>query len=587
MVVFLWFQLTGKKKVEEAIPLKDFYIETMSVSNTGRQSAITKNAKIEWISEITISAQTPGRVTSLSAQVWSTIKKWSPIANLEDTQWSTIFRWESSSLAVNSAQNSYEVQRKNLEKQIDDLLLAKERAELNYTNTAWGEVNNTSLQIAGLQKNLEKARLDYNTKLNNDDTTLQNNITSAKNIYSDTFNLLIDVIDQWDRLLGVTDANRKLASDYDIYLGGRSIDVRKEAEDQLWNLLSQRSQLEKLGNNITSGNINNFLDQYKSIVSWINWFTVSMKDVFANSLEDSRYLPKAKLEALTASFGWLQSKASWIISSITAQSNALWLFIESYKPAQESLAKQIEVLENDILVKQTQLEEAAKNSEITLKWSEGNYNFAVDTKNLNLQTIENTLAQAQIALREAQFNVQKLYIQSPIVGTISDVFVDIWQEVTIGTPIARIVSEWKWVKIGLSEKEVQWIEVGWSVTLVSETSTWVWVVTAVGKVADKNGNFPVEIYVETWDFLVWSFVDVSISANRDSFMVPINAVSIVDNNIWQVIVWDGQSVSAKRVTLGLVLWKYIEIKDQRNAQEQIVLTDIRNYDKEKMTIKLK
>jgi hypothetical protein len=54
--------------------------------------------------------------------------------------------------------------------------------------------------------------------------------------------------------------------------------------------------LEKLGNNITSGNINNFLQQYKSIVGGINEFTVSMKDVFANSLEDARYLPKAKLE---------------------------------------------------------------------------------------------------------------------------------------------------------------------------------------------------------------------------------------------------------------------------------------------------
>lgn len=589
ILILIWFVIRASKSSEDTMVAEktDFLIETLTVWTSWEGAIITKNWKVEWISDITLTAQTAWRVVSLNSKIGLDIQKWWNIARLEDTQWSTTYRAQSSSLAVDSAENTYEVQKKNIEKQIQDLLLAKQRAELNYNNTNGWETNNTILQLAGLQKSLEKARLDYQTKLSGDNTTLQNNIISAKNIYNDTLNLLFDVVDQSDKLLGVTDANRRLASDYDIYLWWRNVDVRRKAEDQLRVLIAKKDELQSLWNNITLDTVDDYLEKYKTIAQGINDFTVSMKDVFVNSLEDARYLPKAKLDWYIASFWVLQSKASGIIASITAQSNALRLFVESYLPNQESLRKQIEILENDIAVKETQLEEAAKNSEINLKGAQWNYDFVVDTKDLNLQTITNTLQSAQIALNEAQFNISKLSINAPIAWVVSDVLVDVGQEVSIGTPIAKIVSEWKWIKLSVSEKELDGIEVWKNVTLKSEGIEGNWLIVSVWRVADKNWNFPIEIYIENWDFAIGTYVDIEIPASRWTSMIPLNAVSIIDNNIGQIVLWNWSELSTKTISLGLVFWQYVEVKDVLDPNSAIVISDIKNYDKDKMNIKVK
>jgi hypothetical protein len=280
----------------------------------------------------------------------------------------------------------------------------------------------------------------------------------------------------------------------------------------------------------------------------------------------------------------LQSKASGIISWITNQSNGVKQFIESYKPNQESLATQIEILENDIEIRKTQLEEAAKNAELNVDSSDNNYNFAVDTKELNLQTIENNLRSAQIALQEAQFNIMKLSINAPIAWVVSDILVDVWQEVSAGTPVAKIVSKWMWMKLSMSEKEIEWILVWQEVSINYEDKTWTWRVVAVWSVWDKNGNIPVEIYITGWDFTIGSYANVEIPTSRSSSMIPLNAVSIVDNNLWQIILRNGSELETRRVKLWLVLWNYIEVTDKFEGSYQIVLTDIKNYNKETMNL---
>ncbi len=585
VITIILSQVFSKPKKESTEEEKqNFTIKTMTIGWEWWNTTITKNARIEWISEITLSAQVWWRVRSLNATIWENVSIWTNIAQLTDTQWSLIFRAESSQLSIDSAENSYEVQKRNLEKQISDLLIARERAQLSYDNTIWNTINNTTLQIESLEKSLEKARLDYNTKVNSDWITLQNNIQSAKNIYSDTLNLLVDIIDQSDRLLWVTEANEKRPEDYDIYLWWRDVTVRSKAESELLSLFGERSKLQALWNNITSENITGYLEQYKVVAQKINDFTVTMKDVFINSIIDERYLPKAKLDWHIASFWVLQAKASWIVASITNQSNAVKQFIESYWPNQESLASQIEILENDIAIKKAQLEEAAKNAELNLDVSDGNYNFAVNTKELNLETIENNLRSAQIALQEAQFNFAKLSINAPIAWVISDILVDVWQEVSPWTPIAKMVSKWIWMKLSMSEKEIDWIVVWQEVSVVYEDTIGTWRVVAVWSVGDKNGNIPVEIYITDGEFTIWTYASVSIPTNRSSSMIPLNAVSIVDNNVGQIVVRDGNEISTKRVRLWLVLWNYIEIVDWIEKTYQVVLTDTKNYDKETMNL---
>ncbi len=595
ILIFVWIIISaiilGKLFTQNSetswdVAKKDFLITVLPLGTQWWQTSITKNGTVEWSSDIILSSLTAWRVQSISTDIGKDVGKWSLLVQLVDNQWTATFRTESAKLSINSAQNTYEVQKKNLEKQINDLLIAQERANLNYTNTAWWTTNNTILQLSGLQKSLEKNRLDYDNKVKADEITITNNIATAKNIYTDTTNLLLDVIDQWDKILGVTPANKNPIEE-DIYIWGMSIETRNKAELQLKNLFTQRDNLAKIGNNITWDSIQSYLEKYRAVLSDINEFTISMREVLVNSIEDIRYLPRTKIDAYTAAFSALQSKASGINSSITAQINSLSSFLSTYKDQQESLRKQIEIAENNILVQQTQLQEQAKNSSLNLQSTSGNLWFAVDTKELNLDTIRNSLAQAQLALREAEFNLSKLAIKAPIDWVVAEVLVDVWQEVSMGTPVIKLVSQWTEVNIDLSDKELEWIMVWDSVQLQQDQTQWTWVVVSIGKVADKNGNYPVKIVIEDWDFAVGSFIDVVLTASRWNKVIPLNAITIVDNGIWQIVVWDGNTISTKLVTLGMIFGNYAEITDTFDSTYQLVISDVKNYDPTKMTIKVK
>lgn len=595
ILIFVWVIIaaiilgklfTQKPETTWEVAKKDFLITVLPLGTQWWQTSITKNGTVEWSSDIILSSLTAGRVQSITTDIGKDVGKWALLVKLADTQWTSTFRTESARLSINSAENTYEVQKKNLEKQINDLLIAQERANLNYTNTAWWTVNNTLLQLSGLQKSLEKNRLDYDNKVKADEITITNNIATAKNIYTDTTNLLLDVIDQWDKILGVTPANKNPIEE-DIYIGGMSIETRNKAELQLKNLFIQRENLAKIGNNITWDSIQSYLEKYRTVLSDINEFTISMRKVLVNSIEDIRYLPRTKIDGYTASFSALQSKASGINSSITAQINGLSSFLSTYKDQQESLRKQIEIAENNILVQQTQLQEQAKNSSLNLQSTSGNLWFAVDTKELNLDTIRNSLAQAQLALREAEFNLSKLAIKAPIDWVVAEVLVDVWQEVSMGTPVVKLVSQWTEVNIDLSDKELEWIMIWDSVQLQQDQTQWTWVVVSVGKVADKNGNYPVKIVIEEWDFAVGSFIDVVLTASRWNKVIPLNAITIVDNGIWQIVVWDWTTISTKLVTLGMIFGNYAEITDSFDTTYQLVISDVKNYDPAKMIVKVK
>lgn len=589
--IIVWAMILGRVFMKEDAVVsedakKDFLISVVPLGSSEWQTTITKNATVEWSSDIILSALTAGRVQSIRSDIGKDVSKGSLLVQLMDNQWSTTFRAQNARLSINSAENSYEVQKKNLEKQITDLMIAQERAQLSYTNTAWGNINNTILQLSGLQKSLEKNRLDYDNKVKSDTVTITNNIATAKNVYTDTMNLLLDVIDQGDKILWVTPSNKNPIEE-DIYIGWKNIEVRRRAESLLKDLFVQRENLQKIWNAITEDNISEYLEKYRVTVTAINEFTISMKDVLVNSIEDLRYLPKALLDWYSSSFGGLQSKASGINSSITAQINGLSSFLSSYKDQQESLRKQIEIAENTVLVQQTQLQEQAKNSSLNLQSTSGNLWFAQDTKELNLDTIRNNLAQAQVALREAEFNLSKLSITTPIDGIVADILVDVGQEVSMGTPIVKLVSNGQEVNVTLSDKELEGITVGDSVSLVQDQNLWTWVVVSIGKVADKNGNYPVKVFIEEWEFAVGSFIDVAISASRTNKVIPLNAITIVDNSLWQIVVWDGSEITTKLVTLGMVFGDYAEIKDTFDSTYQLVISDVKNFDPAKMVIKVK
>jgi multidrug resistance efflux pump len=586
LLAFLWYKYGTPTKLEQVETKKDFTISTMSIGNTSGSSVITKSAKVEWSSNIVLSALTAGLVQLIKTSVWEDIQKWSFLVQLADSQWSATFRKQNAELSISSAQNTYQIQKKQIEKQIQDLLIAKERANISYNNTAWKAWNNTQLQLSGLQKSIEKARLDYDNKLKSDDIAINNNIATAKNIYSDTMNILVDTIDQWDKILAITDTN-KLSPEEKLYIWWKDTNIKALAETQLTTLFAKKIQLEKIWNSITKENLDDYLKQYAQILSTINEFIITIKSVLFNSIIDTRYLSQTKLDGLTATFSTLQSRISATNTSITSQTNSFSAFLATYKDQQESLRKQIDILENDVLVKQTQLDEQSRNTSLNLQSSSWNLSFIVDTQNLSLASIENSLSQAQLALREAEFNFTKFSIISPIEWIVADILVDEWQEVSIWTPIIEMVSKWEEINIWLSQDEIKWIAIGDQVEVYNEEYISSGTIVSLWRVADKNGNYPAKIIIPWEGFNVWSFVTIRVVSSRSNLVIPLNSITIIDNNVWQIALRDWEKITTKLITLWSIFGDYAEVKDKISPEYQLITSDISNYDEARMTIKAK
>lgn len=388
------------------------------------------------------------------------------LISLADSAGTYTLNAQRAGLSVQSAANAFAINQQNLEKQLEDAKLAYQKTIVSTDNSILGNADSSAqLQLKQLEQNLTKSRIDYDIKLKSDEQALENYVNTARNVYSDVTNLMLDVIDQADKFLGYSLINAHLNNGFEIYIGVKNDNTKYLAEQKLAELMRQKDTLQNLGNNITLDNITNYLSQYKKIVDTINEMTVAMKNVL-NATTVGGTLTQAGLDGYIASFSALQSKASGISSSITAQVNSIDSFVNTYKDNQNSLKKQIELLETQVEVTTKQLEEGSKNASYNLEQSKNNLNFLSTTKDNNLSSLRNSLSQAQVAYQEAQLALSKLSIQAPIPGIISEVLVDKGQDVSPGTPLVKMVSEGKEMTIRATAEEKNYVMLGQDVEVV-------------------------------------------------------------------------------------------------------------------------
>lgn len=608
----------GKEEVTQEVVKKPYYLTIEPVTKSDRAGTITKNAKVLGTSEITITSLVAGRINALPVKLGSTVGNGQTLAQITDTNGTIRFGVEKSQLAVDSAQNSYAVQKANLEKQIKDSQLALERAQVWLTSTLddaaqqrdkikfdLANVNanvagsNTQLQLEKLQKDLAKAQLDYQTKLDADSQNLTNYTITAWNINTDVNNLVTDIITESDKVLWVSEEFRSYNDNYEVYLAGKDLASLFKAKDSLLTLRGLQDDLDLLSKTpIDQDNIVTYLNSYRTILSTVNDLVTSMKDVLI-ATPPSLQLPQSAIDGLVALFNGLAAKSSGITSGITAQVNGISSFVATYQQSQQSIAQQINILKDQIGIAQKWLEDAQfttqlgadrstialdagiQNAQLNVDASKLNNNFVQNTKDLNLQTIQNQLQSAKIALKELDFNQGKYRVSAPIAGIISDVLVDVWQDVNPWTPIATIVSNSQQLEISVTQSELQYLTKGQQVSISNEFQTGSATIDTISPIANKQWNYTIIISLKNNNFSVGSFVDVAIPLYKWMIMIPLNAVNIVDINRGQINLWDGTSVIQRTVWLGWVYGNMIQVQDMIEAGLMLITSDVNNYDSAK------
>lgn len=579
----------SQKKVDNTAETEKqkFFIVTQAIGKEAQWS-IKKTATVQAASDITITAQIAGRVNSTNVAIGQKVNQKQLLISLVDSAGTYTLNAQRASLSVQSAANAFTVNQQNLEKQIQDATLSYQKTTVSSDNSILANSNSSAqLQVKQLEQNLAKARIDYDIKIKNDEQTLQNYLTTAKNVYSDVTNLMLDVIDQADKFLGYSLINSHLNNGFEIYIGVKDDNTKYLAEQKLAELMRQKDTLQALGNNITLQNITDYLSQYKKIVDTINEMTTAMKNVL-NATIVWGTLSQAGLDGYISSFWALQSKASGISSSITTQVNSINSFVTTYKDNQNSLKKQIELLETQVDVTTKQIEEWSKNASYNLEQSKNNLNFLSNTRDTNLNSLRNSLSQAQVAYQEAQLALSKLSIVAPIPGIIGEVLVDKGQDVSPGTPLIKMVSEGKEIMIRATANEKEYVMLGQDVEIVAEWKSFSWTVTEIGSVTDDTGNYVIKVRIsDDADIDIGSFVDVMIPLQQWNSVIPLKSVNIVDNNRWQIFLWNGASIEMKTISLGSVYGDGIEVTEELPEDSELIISDISNYDPEKMILEKK
>ena len=620
-IVVLFLIAWCAKKVEPVALKIPFVLTTQPLVQTTQSSYFTKNAKIIWTSQITVTSQIWWRVVSLPVGLGAIVNQWQLLVQLADTAWSTKFGLQRSQVAIDTANNTFDIQKQSLDKQIADTQLALQRAQSTATTVSWDTAkqlekaqfdaqnsqniswSTTQLQLTKLQWDLEKQKFDLETLRTSNRQTLANFVQTAQNINFDITNLVQDIATQTNILVWATEEFRNSSEALSPYLWAKDFNAKSQARNALVRLLWLQAQLKSLDTAVTTGNLTMYLGSYSDILDSVNQTVASVKTLLIASVPWWSFTQQV-IDWLTAQFNGYASRSSGITSSITAQINWIKSFTSTYQKNEDSFVKQIASLDSQIWITTKTLQDAAFATsiwldrttlatqdqriwvDIWLQSAQSNANFVSSTKDINLQSLQNSLKNAQIWLAENQFNQSKLRIASPITAIISDVLVDVGQDITPGTPLVSLASTSQEIEIKLIDKERDSIQVWQSVTIVNERQQTQWRISSLSRVWDKNWSFKAIVLFNDQDFSIGTFVDVRIPLSQWWVIIPLNAVKIVDINRGQIYLRDGTKIILKTVTLWQLFGDRIEIVDILPLTYQLITSDVSNYDPSKMNLQI-
>lgn len=561
----------GSDDTSSTIAKQPFQIQTLNLYTADNMWYITKSAQIQWSSEINVSSTVAWRIKNIVRHVWDTVSLNNLLVQLQDTS-STFDK------AIKDAQIAYE--RAQLSEKFTnadvDQQLKKIQYDLNNVDPSivW---SNTQLQLDKLEKDLEKAEFDYQSKLKSDTQTNENLITSAKNIQSDLDIILTDTSTETDKLLWITDLYINWDyKDLRIYLGAKDLGLKDKVTTSFYTISSLQKQLSSMNSaDITDQNVTTYLKTYQSIVTSLNDHFVLMKKLFIESIEDARY--KAQMTLSQNTFTALQTKNSSINASITSQLNSIRSYFSSYEDQQQSLQKQIESLRTQIDLAKKSLTDAQFNANVWADRSELWFDNQIQNANLSTQS-------AYLQLQQANLNKSKFSITSPIQWTIADVMVDVWQEIAPWASLLKIVSNQQQIETKVTIDELKSISLWQKVMIQSETGEWEWMVAQISQTADKSWSFKVIIVLQSSTIPTGMFVTVKIPVQKGTLLLPLNALSIVDTNAAVAYFWDWNQIVSKTLTIHSIFGDQVEIVDKIPTHYELITTDVTNYDERTMQI---
>ena len=613
-----------EEEVQTELERQEFFVETRLWSELQNETIIEKVWQVRSTQDIQVSSQASWRITNIRVRKWQQVQEWQVIAELQDTLWNIIFSTERAGIWLERAQIQKESTLLTLENQLFDIdiqLANLERSlvtlqsdrEQNLklledsvqSSSLSNDTSRSNLQIEQFDANLERQRLDFETRKLSDEQTrqsFQDFFVSNEN----TLRVLIDdIIAFADPIFSVSEKYRFSNTRFTTFLWARNSSQRSNTERLLRELIEFRSSW--YFNEFRTSFVNRDLSD-EEIIEWfqtlsetydmLREFIPEMNETFINSLVSAGQLSETELSGWRTRTQWFQSSFSGNFSAYINTQNQANSFLKTYKQSQESQKRAIELQERErtILVSNLEswdlsttvskerailaIDDQIEGIESQISQIKNTRETTLRNRDITQNNLENAIRDAGLWLRQSQFELWKLVIRSPISGVIEDVMMDVGQEIQMWSPVVSLLADSSpELQVSVSNYERNLLRVWQEVYVDIGTERYTWTITAISDVADRRFNYSVSVSFRAAERVLWSIARVSIPVSNDDFLIPIRLVEPIGESQWRITVLENGNIWTVRLRLWRVFWDNIEVLSCARDCEtlEIIWNDVTNF----------
>ena len=585
LVLLSFFLISCEKEVESEKSInsvswtikQDFFLDTKKYSDFSNSAELVKSWKISSNQDIVTTTQVNGRVSYIHKKEWVKVNKWDLIISIEDNIANYKLHLESAKNNLERAKLNYSSTKITLDKAIEDI-------EKNISNSQIdNDWSTSSLEIKKIDDSIKKLALDYdNLKITHWETI--NSFKKSLNKENSNLNVYLeDVIDFADELLWVTDKNKDKNDNFEDYLWRKDTQQLNITKTQLRELINFRDNIQA-NNNFNFEGTGLFIEniiKIENIYSKIDRLLTNLDEVLDNSISSIWSLSDTQIDWYKSGVSWLHTLYNANNSSFIANINQINPFLETYLNTEESLLKQIELLEQDRQIFISNLDYKIDRTNATL--DEAKLNRTISLKNLTL-----SIKDAEIVYKQALKQYHKLSILSPINWIIKEIKVDVGQELWVWTPVFSIVSTGdSIIEVGFTKTELNKIHINDKVAVLFDGIRFQWIIQTISPLADNNLKYTSKIKILDKVNLIWNIASVYIPVKLNHKLLPVNIVNIGSNNKWMINILNNWNIEQLEISLWNIYGNLIEIQ-QDIPDETIIITNyIDNFDPEKFNLKIK
>lgn len=543
-----------KKSSQETLTQTGTLPQTKTVAEFTHQLMLEKPGKIASTQDILVTAQANGKVARILAKAGDLVKGGQPIVQLSDT------------IA------SYKLQVERAKNGLDRALLMKEQTELSLNQ----QLQQSENAYKTAQKSFEHAQKMSETALKQAGlglTTAENQFDALKNSFQTQkiafLNVLDAVLVSADTLLGVTEYYEDQLKGKEIYLGAKDPTQKNLAKETLRSLYSAREEVKKLSDipqdasTLTMGT--DLLNRsYEKMFA----FAGLMVELLKNSIASEGTLGEAEINKHIQTFqtfqngpGVQQAKSAFVayFNQVHAQLNGTSTL--SQENAELSYQSTLATTENSLF----QAEIALKNAKI-------NYESLLANKEVQLNLLGNAIVDAKIAYESALIQYHKLEVRSPVSGVIGEVMVSEGQEVGMGSQIFKVSGTKKQqIEVYLSADEYQYLQDEEPVQISYQEWLLTGAIDAVSPVADKTNLFKATIQLSAELPLLGDVAKVSFPIISKSTILPLEQVKILNDNEGEISILRSGKREAFPVKIKRVWGSFVELKDALAEDLELVV----------------